>query len=135
MIEEMLKLAGKIALSAPDRDTKNFLLGAVGVRKDGTKVYGRNGAVFSTTINYYQLIPNSHAEGRVLGKMGRGGVIYVARVLKLNNQFAMSMPCPVCAMRIKAANIEKVYFTIDATHYGIWLVGANKLEEHTIRKY
>lgn len=102
---------------------RNFWIGSIGLRRDGAIVSARNGAVFSTQASKFELIPSSHAEGRILNKMDRGGTIYVARIAKLTRQYAMAAPCPMCQIRIKSFMIERVYYTINANQYGCWYVG------------
>jgi len=120
----MLLLAAEIALPTDyTLDKRGFWLGCVGIRQDGTKICSQNGAVCSSSIvENYQLIPESHAEGRALRKMDRGGVLYVARVKKQDRSLAMSMCCGMCATQIKSAGIKKVYYTISNNQYGIWWV-------------
>ena len=127
----MLELAANIALPANTFDPRGFWLGAVGIREDGVIVQSRNGAVNCSSMTDYQLIPGAHAEGRVLRKMGRGGVIFVARVAKKDRAFVMARPCPTCRVRITSAKVEKVYYTIDHNHYGIWFVNKDydKIQE------
>jgi tRNA(Arg) A34 adenosine deaminase TadA len=117
-------MAAKIALPSNDISNKrNFWLGCVGIRVDGAVVSSQNGAVeLTNTVSRHELIPNSHAEGRVLRKLGKGGVMYVARVSRLDGQLKMSRPCFICRVRIKAAKVEKVFYSIDNNHYGIWFV-------------
>lgn len=113
--------AGRVALSNdPQRDPRNFVLGCIGVRRDGVLVSGKNGAVISSTYDEYRIISDAHAETRVLKKAGRGAILYVARVLKKDGSFAMSRPCQGCQLRVKAAGVLKVYYTIDPNHYGIY---------------
>lgn len=115
-----LLLSGKIALSARDISYKNFVFGGVCVRKDGALTFATNGAVQSSQISDYRMIPNAHCEGRLLLKADQGATLYVARVLKKDYSMAMSRPCRVCRLRIIARKIGKVYYTIDPFHYGIW---------------
>lgn len=117
---DMLKLAGEIAMPTIPDDPRNFWLGCVGIRKDGVRVTGKNGAVMSTVVDNYQLIPNSHAEGRVIRKLGRSGIVYVTRIARKNKGFAMARPCGTCQARLKAAEVERVYYTINPEQYGIW---------------
>lgn len=118
---ELLRLAGEIALPTVDNDKRHFFIGAVGLRADGAQVVARNGAVqFYEQIKRNQLLPGSHAETRCLKKMNCGGTLYVARIAKLNGEFAMSRPCLICRNHIKAKHVDKVYYTIDNNHYGIW---------------
>lgn len=121
----MLKKAGQIALSTIPDDPRNFLIGCVGVRDDGTIVSAKNGAVFSTTVDNYQLLPGAHAEGRVLRKVGKGGTMYVTRIAKANGAWAMARPCGMCQVRIRSADIVRVYYTINPTQYGVWFPDAD----------
>lgn len=118
---EMFKLAAKMALPTSDIDNRGFLHGCVGIREDGAVVYSRNGAVkYTSTIEHYQLIPNSHAEGRVLRKLGKGGIIYVARISKKDGTLTTSAPCAMCSIRIKAFKVRKVFYSLNQTQYGVW---------------
>jgi len=119
---EMLRLAGKVAMPTSEIDRRNFYLGCIGIRRDGVLVSAKNGATeYFDTVPYYNLIPNSHAEGRCLRKLGHGGILYVARILKGNGSLAMARPCEMCAIRIKSARIKKVYYSINEENYGLWL--------------
>ena len=117
----MLKLAGEIAKPTIDNDPRNFWVGCVGIRDDGTQVSAKNGSVFSTDVDNYQLLPSSHAEGRVLKKLGKNGIIYVARISKSDGGYAMARPCGMCQVRIKSFDVNLVHYTINKTHYGIWI--------------
>lgn len=120
-MHKMLQMAAGVALPTIENDTRNFWLGAVGIRQDGVIITARNGiAAHSTKVKDYQLQPNSHAEGRALRKLGKYGTLYVARVLRKDNSYAMARPCKMCRTRLAAAKIDKVYYTIDNEHYGVW---------------
>lgn len=122
-MQQMLKLAGKVAMpSNPDEELRNFYIGCIGIRDDGVLVSAKNGAVFSTTTEHYQKLPSAHAEGRVLRKLGHNGTMYVSRVAKSNGDYAMSMPCPICQVRIKSFNVRKVVYTINKAQFGVWNV-------------
>lgn len=125
---ELLKAAAKVAMPSDNSDIRSYFLGCIGIRKDGTIVHSRNGAVHSTSIDNYQLIPDAHAECRTIKKMDRGGILYVARVRRKDKCLAMSMPCAICRIKIKAKGIKKVYFTIDENYYGLWLVDKNQFK-------
>lgn len=135
---DMLRLAAQVALPAggdSSTDPRNFYLGCVGIRQDGVLVSAKNGAVGSTkSINNYQLVPTSHAEGRTLRKMGKGGVLFVARVAKKDGNYAMSAPCGMCQLLIRAAKIKKVYFTVSPIQYGIWTPSNDSYRFVTIKK-
>lgn len=119
----MLLDAADMALPTVDDDPRLFWLGSIGIRDDGTIVKSKNGAVkFSTSVEDYQLVPTSHAEGRVLRKLGYYGTLFVARVSRKDGSLAMSAPCPMCSIRIKSFKVKKVYYTINSNSYGIWNV-------------
>lgn len=127
-IFDTLKQAAKIALPNDIAlDKRGFWLGCIGIRNDGTIVSAKNGASqFSDSVKKYQLIPNSHAEGRLLRKIGKYGTIFVSRVSKKDMTMAMAKPCEMCQVRIKSMNAHKVYYTISDFQYGIWEVNLNK---------
>lgn len=102
-------------------DRRNFLLGSIGIRKDGATVSAKNGAVISSsTFEDYRVVSDAHAECRVLRKLGKGGILYVSRILKKDGSLAMARPCHICQARIRAARVLKVFYTIDDYHYGIF---------------
>jgi tRNA(Arg) A34 adenosine deaminase TadA len=115
---EMLRLAAKIALPTTIGDARNFWVGSIGIRRDGVLVSAKNGAV--TDLDDYQLIPNSHAEGRVLRKLGKHGILFVARVAKGSQLLALSAPCSMCSVRIRSLKVKKVYYSINQYQYGLW---------------
>ncbi len=116
----MLKLAAKYSLPTMDSDPRNFWLGAVGLRKDGAIVWSRNGAPYSSSVDDYRIIQESHAEGRVLRKLGKGGTIFVSRVSKKTRQLAMARPCSYCQAAINAREVKKVIYSINELQYGVW---------------
>ena len=116
---DLLLFAGNVALSDDDKDPRGFWIGAVGIRKDGTMVFSKNGSFFSST-NVYQSVPQVHAEGRVLRKMDYGGILYVARVARKDFSLKMARPCQMCQVRIKSKGIKKVYYTINDHQWGVW---------------
>jgi cytidine deaminase len=117
----LLRQAAQVALPTSHDDHRHFWLGCIGIRDDGVMVSSKNGSVaFTDTVKNYQLIPSSHAEGRVLRKLGKNGTLYVARVSKKDNSLAMARPCGLCQIRIKSFGVKKVYYTINNKQYGVW---------------
>jgi len=125
--------AAKAALTAAPVDKRNFMLGAVGIRKDGAIVSAKNGAVISSTYEDYRIISDAHAEIRCLRKLGKGGILYVSRVLKKDGSLAMASPCNGCRLRIRAAKVQRVYYTVNDRQYGIWYVDMDRDLIYTIR--
>ena len=117
----LLRQAALIALPTSDNDPRAFWLGCIGIREDGAMVSSKNGAVeFHHTIENYQLVPSSHAEGRVLRKLGKGGIMFVARVSRKDGSLAMARPCGMCQVRLRSFKVKKVFYTINEEQYGIW---------------
>ena len=130
----LLKMAAEVALPTSDKDPRNFWLGCVGIRDDGVMVSGRNGATeFSNIVENYQLVPNAHAEGRVLRKLGKKGILFVARVSRKDHSLAMAQPCGMCQVRIRAAKVKKVYYTINDNQYGVWLPSSDQYRIYTVK--
>lgn len=121
-MHKLLIKAAEIAI--PDNrefDKRSFLFGGICIRKDGTMVTARNGAVtFSTTIRDYQMLPSSHVEGRLLRKAGHGASMFISRVSRKDGSFCCSRPCGMCRVRLKSFLVEKVFYTIDENHYGVF---------------
>lgn len=125
MLKE-LKLAAKYALSNSN-DARNFLVGSIGVRRDGCIVHARNEAVFDTASRdkkskyfIYKRFPESHAEARLTKKLGYDAIVYVARIAKSTGDFAMARPCLCCQAILKSYNVQKVYYSISPNEWGLW---------------
>ena len=122
-----LLLAAAKAASPDVDDSRNFWLGCVGIRQDGVRVYSKNGASrVSDTIENFQPLPYAHAEARLLRKLGKGGIVFVARVAKKDYALTMARPCGKCIQLLKAADVERVYYTINDFQYGIFFPQTNK---------
>ena len=129
----LLTQAANISLPSSDDDPRSFWLGCIGLREDGVLVAAKNGSVaFTTTVENYQLVPSSHAEGRVLRKLGKNGTIYVARVSKKDRTLAMARPCGMCQVRLKAFNVKRVYYTINSEQYGVWMPDSDTDRIHKV---
>ena len=132
MTIEMLKIAAKCSLPTMNKDPRGFWLGAVGIRDDGAIVYSRNGsAVHDDSSFNYKTVASVHAEGRILKKLGKGGVIYVARVSKLTRKLAMARPCGFCQANISAMDVKKVIYSINEFQYGVWDLEADTDKVYT----
>lgn len=115
------KMAGQIASSK--KDVRHFLVGAIGLRSDGVMVESFNSP---TPFPVRQI----HAEYRLLNKLDYNSNIYVARLKGENiSHFGMSAPCADCAKYIRTKKVNRVYYTINDSKYGIWDV---KNDNHKI---
>jgi len=108
---KLLQVAARVAEES--LDGRSFLLGCVAKRKDGTLVYSYNS---HSNFPLYA----GHAEARVLRKAGKGATLWVARILRLNGEWAMARPCSRCQALLKNKKVKKVYYTIGPNEYGTW---------------
>lgn len=108
--KRFFRLAGNAACLKSD--PRNYFLGAVGIRNDGVIVISRN--IISDSETSY-----CHAETKLVKKLDKGAIVYVARVLKLNGSFANARPCVDCIRAMKRKNVKRVYYTISDDKYGV----------------
>lgn len=102
------EIAAKFATLKEDQRVHR--LGAVGVRHDGVLV----GAYNSPAPDK---LPKAHAEARLARKLDKGATVFVARVAK--SGIRLARPCASCQAFLKAAEVERVYYTISETEYGV----------------
>jgi tRNA(Arg) A34 adenosine deaminase TadA len=109
-IWNFFEMAGKSAVAK--EDDRAFLLGSVGVRKDGAIVFASNSVSQE---------PNrrAHAEYRISNKIDQGSTVYVSRIRLLNGEFAMARPCIDCQKILKSKRVKRVYYTISHNEYGV----------------
>jgi tRNA(Arg) A34 adenosine deaminase TadA len=98
-------------LTAEKADQRSFLIGAIGVRKDGTMVKAINGPAQTP-------MPEAHAERRLASKLDHGAIVYVARVRLLNGEPALAKPCPPCMAALASRKVVRIYYTISNDEYG-----------------
>jgi len=112
--KRMLSLAASVAGDNTSKldNRRSFLLGAVGMRKDGVLVTARNIAATDVT-------PWAHAEARVVKKLTCDSIVWVARVGRATGEWAMARPCDACQRRMKTAGVRKVVYTIAPSEWGV----------------
>jgi cytidine deaminase len=114
--KKMLIEAANVAIRSKTNDRKldprTFLLGAVGLRNDGVYVSARN-------VSALDVVPDYHAEARLVRKMTPGSTVWVARVTRKDGKWAMAKPCPGCERRLRSAGVERVIYTIGPGEWGV----------------
>lgn len=112
--KRMLNEAAAAATRVRDRtiDNRTFLLGAVGRRNDGVFVSSRN-------IAAPDFAPGHHAETRLARKLTPGSTVWVARIARKDGSWAMARPCPGCELRLRAAGVKRVVYTIGPDEWGV----------------
>lgn len=106
-----LSMAKMVAQDRRD-DGRQFMHGAVGVRKDGL-------LVFASNIKSPGFIPRCHAEARLSQKLDKGAAVYVARVRKIDGSMANSRPCEDCLRAMRRMDVRRVYYSISDHEYGM----------------
>jgi|SRR5271166_321315 len=103
-------LAGKLTVAK--NNSRSFLLGSIGLRKDGALV---------SAINSISQTPNRqlHSEYRLSRKLDKGSIVFVARVRLLNGEFAEAKPCFSCEKALRNKGVKRVFYTISHNEYGV----------------
>lgn len=109
MRKRFFKLAKAVAVKS--KDCRQFRLGAVGVRSEGT-------IVTSCNIPNRHPEPQAHAEARLVKKLNKGATVYVVRVSR-KGTLTMARPCPTCLSLLKRRGIKKCYYSISKNEYGV----------------
>jgi tRNA(Arg) A34 adenosine deaminase TadA len=107
----MFKLASLIAKKTTDK-RRDFLHGAIGIRRDGVLVSASNLPALTRT-------PAVHAEYRVVKKLDVGSVIYVIRLGRKENVLRNSKPCSACESVMKNNGVAKCYYSISNNEFGV----------------
>jgi tRNA(Arg) A34 adenosine deaminase TadA len=97
-----IQLAAETARVGIDR--RQYAIGAVAVRNDGTVVRSRNLPI-KTPLHA------AHAEVRLCKKIDLGATVYLARVLR-DGSLAVARPCPRCHALLKLKGVRRVFFTV-----------------------
>ena len=105
----------KVAASHARRkdDGRHFKLGALGIRKDGVKVYAYNGYALGGRD------PKAHCEVKLIRKLDQGATIFLARTTA-DGQWANASPCTSCRRALISAKVKRVVYTIGPNEFGIW---------------
>jgi hypothetical protein len=99
-------------LTAAKKDDRSFLLGSIGIRKDGAMV---------SAINSASEFPNRllHSEYKICRKLDVGATVYVCRVKLMDGSFGKARPCRSCLKCLVSKGVSKVYYTITDVEFGI----------------
>lgn len=122
-IRYYLDLAAKV--SREKEDGRTYYHGAVGLRNDGVMVCASNGNPKFPT-------PEHHCEFRILRKLGRKGVIFLARTLA-DGRWANSEPCPQCQSRLRNSMIKIIYYTVGIDDFGWWKPSTDERNHGSLR--
>ena len=110
-IRYYFELAAKVARLGNTR-VRDFLVGAVAIRRDGVLVASRNGSS-------HQSNPTAHAEYRVLKKAGLHSILFVVRVAKKDGSYRIAKPCSSCQAFMSEKRVDVCYYTKNDGTFGI----------------
>ena len=121
------EIAAKLAEKKSALDKRSFLLGAIGIRNDGTMV---------STINGSSESPNrhAHAEKKLTRQLDHGATVYVVRTRLSDGSFAMARPCQPCFKALISKKVKTIYYSISDVEYGIMRISYSntyKVKEFT----
>jgi hypothetical protein len=104
------EICAQIAVKKPDE--RSFLLGSIGIRKDGALVKASNSSAET---------PNRllHSEKKLSLKLDVGAIVYVARVRLDNGLYGLARPCFSCEKALRSKGVARVYYTISDREYGV----------------
>ncbi len=112
-VTKYFRLARQAATRGNTREAKRqYRLGAVGIRTDGTIVYSNN-------IPNRTPEPMAHAETRLVKKLDWGSTVYVVRILS-DGKLAMARPCLKCQGAMRLKGVKNCYYSINSDEYGVW---------------
>jgi len=110
-VERHFRRALRVATQGTDR--RQYRLGAVGIRRDGTIVEASN-------LPARNPEPRAHAEQRLVRKLDKGSIVFVVRVYR-NGELALARPCKRCQTAMRLRGVRSCYYSISDTEYGVLL--------------
>lgn len=103
--------AQEASMSSLENDLRQFHIGAIGIRSDGAIVTSRN-------LSSESRCPPAHAEARLIKKLDKNSIVFVARVTK-GGAIGLAKPCPTCQIALKNKGVKRAYYTIDKDNFGV----------------
>lgn len=111
-IDRYFRLAKQTALKGDTKEAlRQYRLGAVGIRTDGTIVRSPN-------VPHRTPCHAAHAEARLCRKLNWGSIVYVVRVLG-NGMLGLARPCRKCQSLMRLRGVSRCYYSISQSEYGV----------------
>jgi len=111
-IDRYFRLARQTALKGDTKEaSRQYRLGAVGVRRDGT-------VVVSPNIPHRTPEIAAHAESRLCRKLDWRSTVYVVRILG-NGLMGLARPCPKCQSLMRLRGVSRCYYSISESEWGV----------------
>ena len=90
---------------------RQYRLGAVGIRHDGTVVTSNN-------VPCAHPERAAHAEARLVRKLDWGSEVYIVRILR-NGRMASARPCENCQSALRLRGVKTCHYSINDTEWGV----------------
>lgn len=101
----------KVAIKGRGKNQKQYHLGCIAIRSDGSVV-----SAFNSRSRHRA--PSLHAEVKALKKAGKANILYISRVMA-DGSWGLAKPCDNCIETIKKHKVKRVYYTISHNEYGV----------------
>jgi len=99
------------AKTAGHKDGRNYRIGCLGIRRDGTIVYSRN-------LRNRDKNPRGHAEARLSRKLDYGAEVFIARI-DCDGYWRNARPCKSCLAFLRQKRVRRIYYSINNKEYGV----------------
>jgi len=109
-IDKHFLLAAKTAIKETSH-RRISMHGAVGIRQDGAIVSAKN-------LPTQNRNPRVHAEYLLCRKLDYNSIVFVVRINR-DGTYTNSRPCINCQLAMRQKGVERCYYTINETEYGI----------------
>jgi len=111
-VDKYFRLARQTATRGDTKEARRqFRLGAVGIRNDGT-------IVTSSNLPVRQPDGYAHAEARLVRKLDWDSEVFVVRITR-NGLMANSRPCLHCQATMRLRGVKQVFYSISETEFGV----------------
>jgi len=112
-VHKYFEIAKLIAINQGDSKdaSRQYRLGAVGIRNDGVLVGASNLCVRHPC-------PEAHAEYRTAKMLTPKSVVFVVRISK-SGEYKNAKPCFGCRQYMKFRGVSKCYYSISEKEYGV----------------
>ena len=111
-VTKNFRLARQAALHGDDKGIRRqYRLGAVGLRSDGTTV---------TSNNLPCQSPNkhAHAEARLCRKLDWDSEVFVVRIT-MTGGLTNARPCDNCMHAMRLRGVKRIYYSINENEHGV----------------
>jgi tRNA(Arg) A34 adenosine deaminase TadA len=104
-IKKLFALACRAASRHDRRFRRDYLIGAIGIRKDGARVSSQNLPNDNKSASH-------HAETRLCKKLDFGSEVFVVRIGR-DGKLMDCIPCPWCMKNLMDKGVRRCYYSLE----------------------